>query len=145
MEKLTLDTGVQAYKINGGGVLRFNPGDPNIYARFLDSLDNLRTLEKELAQQAEKLEQEDGAGALRLLARADQEAKKTLSWVFGAENDFDEILGGVNLLAIGANGKRVVTNFFAAVEPILTVGAERCAQQQEQAAVVQAKARRAGQ
>lgn len=145
MEKLTLDTGLKAYKINGGGVLRFNPGDPNLYARFLEALDKLKQLEKDLADRAAAIEHDDGAAVLRLLSDADAEAKKTLSWVFGGGNDFDEILGGVNLLALGANGERVLTNLFAALEPILTAGAESCARGQTDAAVAKAKARRAAQ
>lgn len=144
MEKLTLDTGLRTFKINGGGVLRFNPGDPNVYARFLEAMDKLKEIEKGLAEQVGALEQEDGTGALRLLAQGDQEAKKILAWIFGEENDFDKILGGVNLLAVGANGERVLTNFFVAMEPILVAGAEACVRQQTQAAVDQAKARRAG-
>ena len=38
--KLNIDTGVREYEINGGeanggGTLRFNPADPNVYERFL--------------------------------------------------------------------------------------------------------------
>ena len=41
MEKISFDSGVKSYKINGTGVLRFNPGDPNVYARFLQAADKL--------------------------------------------------------------------------------------------------------
>ena len=41
MEKLQFDSGIKEYKINGAGVLRFNPGDPNLYARFLEAGDKL--------------------------------------------------------------------------------------------------------
>ena len=39
MEQLTIDTGLREYAVNGGpehggGVLRFNPSDPNVYSRF---------------------------------------------------------------------------------------------------------------
>lgn len=34
MKQLTIDTGVQEFEINGSGVLRFNPSDPNVYNRF---------------------------------------------------------------------------------------------------------------
>ena len=45
MQSLTIDTGVQEFCVNGRGVLRFNPADPNLYHRFfalgaqLDALD----------------------------------------------------------------------------------------------------------
>ena len=37
MQELNIDTGVREYRINGGGVLRFNPSDPNVYSRFLQA------------------------------------------------------------------------------------------------------------
>ena len=55
MEKLQFDSGVKEYRINGGGVLRFNPGDPNVYARFLEAADKLQQLEQDLAQKAKLL------------------------------------------------------------------------------------------
>ena len=45
MQNLTIDTGMQEFCVNGRGVLRFNPADPNLYHRFfalgaqLDALD----------------------------------------------------------------------------------------------------------
>ena len=47
--------------------------------------------------------------------------------MFGGDNDFHKLLGGVNLLAVADNGERVVTNLFAALEPVLVDGAKRCA------------------
>ena len=34
MKKLNIDTGVEEFRVNGRGVLRFNPADPNLYHRF---------------------------------------------------------------------------------------------------------------
>ena len=34
--ELNIDTGVEEFRVNGRGVLRFNPADPNLYHRFLD-------------------------------------------------------------------------------------------------------------
>ena len=53
--------------------------------------------------------------------------------------DFQKILSGVNLLAVADNGERVVTNLFAALEPVLVEGAKRCASQQAEA--IRAKGR----
>ena len=39
MEKLTFDSGIRSYRA-GAGVLRFNPSDPNLYARFLQVLED---------------------------------------------------------------------------------------------------------
>ena len=67
MEKLNFDSGVKEYKINGGGVLRFNPGDPNVYARFLEAADKIRDVETALTEQAKGLEEQDSGKAAVLL------------------------------------------------------------------------------
>lgn len=120
MEKLTFDSGVKTYKV-GAGVLKFNPTDPNVYARFLEALDTLSNLEEELNKAS-------GTGAITALAQADKEVKRLLSHVFGPGNDLDAVFQGVSLLAVGGNGERLITNFLAAVEPILSEGARRCAE-----------------
>ena len=142
MEKISFDSGIKSYKINGTGVLRFNPGDPNVYDRFLQAADKLQQVENTLVEEAKKLQAADGAGVVQLLSRADREMKQVLSWVFGQENDFDKILGGVNLLAVTESGERVVTNLLTALQPVLVAGAERCAQEKADDALQKAKARR---
>ena len=146
MEKIQFDSGVQEFKINGGGVLRFNPGDPNVYARFLEAAEKIQGVETALTEQAKGLEEQDsGKAAVKLMAEADKQMKEILGWVFGPANDFDKILGGVNLLAVAGNGERVVTNLFAALQPVLVEGARRCANEKTQEAVRKANARRAAQ
>ena len=142
MEKISFDSGVKSYKINGTGVLRFNPGDPNVYARFLEAAEKLQDVENALVEEAKELSQADGAGVVQLLSRADKEMKQVLSGVFGQENDFDKILGGVNLLAVADNGQRVVTNLFDALQPVLVAGAKACAEEKTAEAVKKAKQRR---
>lgn len=148
MQKLNFDTGVKEYAINGNGVLRFNPGDPNVYARFMDAMEKIRELEEKLVSQAKALEgnedrEASGAAVLRLLAQADREIKDVLTQVFGQENDFDKLLGGVNLLAVAGNGQRVISNLLEALQPIMVAGAESCARQQVDGAVEQARLNRA--
>lgn len=148
MEKLIFDTGVKEYKINGSGILRFNPSDPNVYARFLDAMEKIQTVEKKLVDKAAEIEyagdqEQSGAAVLRMMAEADREIKEILAQVFGAGNDFDKILGGVNLLAVAGNGERVITNLLQALQPIMVSGAESCAKQQVDGAVAQAKQNRA--
>ena len=118
MEKLTFDTGVKSYKV-GAGVLKFNPTDPNIYARFLETLDSLSSLEETLTKAS-------GAEAIAALAAADKTIKEKLSYVFSG-NDMEAIFSGVSLLAVGENGERLITNFLAAIEPVLSAGARQCA------------------
>ena len=144
MEKISFDSGVRSYKINGAGVLRFNPGDPNVYARFLEAADKLEAAEATLLESAKSLPETDGAAVVQLLQQADKQMKQILSWVFGQDNDFEKILGGVNLLAVADNGQRVITNLLSALEPILVEGAERCAREKVDAAVQKAAKRRSG-
>ena len=124
MEKIQFDSGVRSYRINGGGLLRFNPCDPNVYSRFLEAVDKLQTVEEELLR-----ETADGE-IVKALAAADGRMKQIMNWVFGGDNDFQKLLAGVNLLAVAENGERVVTNLFAALEPVLIEGAKRCAGEQ---------------
>ena len=127
MEKIQFDVGQRSYRINGSGTLRFNPSDPNLYTRFLEAVEKLRKVEEELARQAEDTQ---GADILKVMTAADEKMKGILNWVFGGENDFQKLLNGVNLLAVAENGERVVTNLFAALEPVMIEGAKRCADQQ---------------
>ena len=132
MREIALDTGVEEFSIAGGGVLRFNPCDPNLYARFLEAEQELQQLEQRLGQQAK-----NGGDVLLLTVAADREVKDLLGRVFGGDNDFHAALGGVNLLAITADGRRVSEKLFAALEEILTEGAQRFAG--ERAAALAAK------
>lgn len=109
-----------------------------MYARFLEGEQRLRELEAEVSGKAL-----EGAEAVQLLAALDRQMKQVLSNIFGPENDFEVLLKGVNLLAVAGNGERVVTNLFAALEPVITQGARLCAQQKTAEAVAKAKARRA--
>ena len=123
MEQLTIDTGLREYAVNGGpehggGVLRFNPSDPNVYSRFCTLQNQLQELEQQVQAQSPT-----GTDAIQLLAQADQRAKGLLAEVFGPGNDFDAMLGGTNLLAVAGNGERVITNLFAALQPILDASA----------------------
>ena len=126
MEKLIFDSGVKEYKINGNGVLRFNPSDPNLYRRFMEAVEKLQAVERELTQQAEAAQDQE---ILKLMGDADEKMKSILNWVFGGSNDFHKLLEGINLLAVAENGERVVTNLFTALEPVLMEGAKFCANQ----------------
>lgn len=145
MEKIRFDSGVKSYKLGDLGVLRFHPGDPNLYARFMEAAEKMAALEEEMTQKAKNIPEADGAQIVKILQEADRKMKQMLNWVFGNSTDFDSLLGGVNLLAMGANGERVVSNLFAALEPILLDGAKAYAGEQAKAAKDRANARRKGQ
>lgn len=119
MDKLQFDSGVRCFKVNGGACLRFNPADPNLLQRFLEAEQKLSAVEETLTR--------SGEAPLELLARADREIKRLLADIFGPGNDFDAIFQGMNLLAVAGNGERVITNFLAALEPVLLRGARSCA------------------
>ena len=126
--ELNIDTGVEEFRVNGRGVLRFNPADPNLYHRFFAAGTELDGYDTALTKALAALdgdEQQRAAAGLALLNEYDGKIKKLLTGIFGAENDFDAILGGVNLAGVGANGKRVVQNLLEALTPILREGAER--------------------
>lgn len=141
MQTIQFDSGIREYRINENGILRMNPADPNLYDRFLKAMQRISDLEKELAPNGEN---ENGAGVVEQMRLADTKLKEILNWIFGPPNNFEEILGGVNLLAVARNGQRVIMNLFSALEPILLEGAQTYAEHQVQNAVAKAKQRREG-
>ena len=143
MQTLNFDSGIREYKINDNGVLRFNPGDPNVYARFLEAAEKIQKIEDDMTGKAAEVKENDGAAVLRLLADADKQMKDVMNWVFGKGNDFNDIMEGVKLMAVATNGERVITNLLNALLPIIKQGAEACAQQQIGDAVQQAQQNRA--
>ena len=112
MEILNFDTGIREYRV-GGGVLRFNPADPNLYGRFLECLSALEALEAALSGEGDTLSR---------ISAADTQAKAALSKVF-PDTDWEAVFQGVSLLAVGSNGESVLANFLAALEPVLRAGA----------------------
>lgn len=147
MEQLIFDNGIKEYQINGNGILRFNPGDPNVYARFMDLAPKINKIEKEMNVKASKIDYNDkiaaGQEKLRIMRETDKRVKTVLNEVFGNGNNFDEILDGVNLMAVASNGKRVVSNMIDALLPIMEEGAQACVRAEVDAAVLNREQRRA--
>lgn len=125
MKKISFDSGLREYEL-GSGILRFNPLDPNLYERFVEATDQLRRLEADMLERAKDTEI-SGIDALAILTDVDRKAKTVLNNVFGGDNDFDRMLDGVNLMAVAANGERVITNLMDALTPVLEQGARDCA------------------
>lgn len=48
--ELNIDTGVEEFSVNGRGVLRFNPADPNLYHRFFAAGKTLERYDAELTE-----------------------------------------------------------------------------------------------
>lgn len=122
MEKLNVELGVKTFALPGGGALRFNPSDPNLYSRFYQAEERLASLEKELAEENCQI-----PGVL-LMAAADRKLKELFSWLLGGDNDVDKALGGVSLLALCTNGKTVAANLLSALEEVVEQGARQLAQ-----------------
>ena len=122
------------------------PADPNLYHRFFAAGKTLERYDAELTAALGQLggdEQQRAAAGLALLQNYDGRIKRLLGEIFGAENDFDAILNGVNLAGVGANGRRVVQNLLEALTPILREGAERRLHAAADAAEAAAQAARA--
>ena len=147
MQSLIVDTGVEAFTLNGRGPLRFNPGDPNVYHRFFEAKETLEEMGTSLRSALDDLaaagEAERTEKSLALLAEYDRRIKAMLSGVFGKENDFDALLEGVNLAGLGRNGRPVVQNLLDALAPVLQQGAETTLQATARQAVQQAEQARA--
>lgn len=145
MEKIVFDSGIKEYEINNNGVLRFNPSDPNVYARFYDVAEQIQQIERDLIAKGESLnnDENDGEAVVRFMQEADKRVKELLGQVFGSGNDFDKLLGGVNLLAVAGNGERVVTNLVQALMPVIEQGAKKCAEKKVGDAVQKANKNRA--
>ena len=128
MRKLTIDLGIEEFEVDNGKVLRFNPADLNLFDRFCTAGEDILQAEREMVAQAEAAGEEmSGETMIRLLAETDAKMKKILNRVFGCGNDFDDIFNGVNMMTVGTNGERVITNFMAAITPILEEGARKAA------------------
>lgn len=155
MTKLTFDDGRVRLDINGNGTLVFNPSDFNVYERFYALVKELPELEKQYASEVETPDestQDVKAAAVELVGRElirakeiDGLIKSKLSHAFGAENDFDKLLGGVNIMAFGNNGERIITNFMNAILPYIENGLAKHTGDEVKAALANREQRRAAQ
>lgn len=136
MEKLNIDLGIKSYQfVEGGAPLVFNPSDPNVYARYMHAMDEIKAVETEMAAKANAIVAEDdsvdaqakaGAASLQVMEETDRRIKNILNGIFGGDNNFDGILRGVNLMAVTASGNRVINSLLEALAPIMENGAKNC-------------------
>lgn len=84
--ELNIDTGVEEFRVNGRGVLRFNPADPNLYHRFfaagaeLDGYDAALTKALAALDGDEQQRAAAGTGPAERVRRQDQEAADRHLW-----------------------------------------------------------------
>ena len=153
VQKLIIDDGLMRLDINGNGLLVFNPTDFNLYERFYALTKELPEIEKKYAAEVEELpDGTDEAQAVELAGREltrakeiDALVKKRLSEVFGKGNDFDKLLGGVNIMAFGSNGERIISNLLSALQPYIEDGVAKHTQQEVATARLNREQRRAAQ
>lgn len=147
MKDLFLDSGIEEFRLTANGEpLRFNPSDPNVYARFMEMTPKIKTVETEMAEKAKKIDPNaDGYGehALMVIRETDKRMKEILNEIFGHGNDFDKILEGINLMAVATNKKRIISNLLESLYPIMEEGARNCADSEVNAAILNREQRRA--
>lgn len=88
----------------GAGCCALTRQTRNLYHRFFAAGAELDGYDAALTKALAALdgdEQQRAAAGLALLNEYDGKIKKLLTGIFGAENDFDAILGGVNLAGVG--------------------------------------------
>lgn len=147
MEKLNIEVGIKRYQlVEGGALLSFNPGDPNVYARYVELVPKIKFVEQEMAGKAKAVDanaSDAGEKTLKLMRETDIRMKEILNQIFGKENNFDEILMGVNLMAVTGDGGRVITNVLDALTPIMQAGAAACVETEVNTARLNREQRRA--
>lgn len=154
MHALNFDTGVEEIPVNGGrAVLRVNLSDPNLYDRFTEVTARLQALIAEYEAAAKDLEVfhldekgwpvRTGDTLFEQMRALDVQVKEQLRYLLGEQNDLDAVFDGVNLLAVGVNGKYVLENFLDALSPLIGEGAENLAQDHAADAKAQAAQNRA--
>ena len=129
MERVVVDDGLLRLEINENGILSFNPSDFNLYERFMNLWRELPEIEKRYISKVEsnsidENDMESIGRELETVKEIDNEVKSRLNAVFGAGNDFDKLLAGVNCMALGSNGERVITNLLDALRPYIEKGVQ---------------------
>lgn len=147
MEKLNISVGLKKYQlVDGGAPLCFNAGDPNVYARYMEMIPQIKAVEQEMAQKAKSVNvdaSDAGEKTLQIMRETDLRMKGILNEIFGTGNDFDRILCGVNLMAVTEGGARVINNVLDALTPIMSDGAKSCVDTEVKAAKLNREQRRA--
>lgn len=135
MEKAFLNFGVESFQlVEGGAPLTFAKGDPNLYARFLNAMDEMKAVEAEQAKKANDLppcgdtpeeKTEHSRLAMNILNETDRKFKDILNRVFGNGNDFDAIMCGLNLMTVNEDGERAIELLVDFLTPKLAEGAKK--------------------
>ena len=112
MENLSFDEGLKSYKINGdpNRILRFNPGDVNILARYKEVVNNINNIAKELPDAKIKPDgtAEDNAEIVGAqLTAFDEALKKQINYLFNADA-YDVLFAGQSPLCRVGTGRKLL-------------------------------------
>lgn len=147
MEKLNISVGIKRYQlVEGGAALSFNPSDPNVYARFMELIPKIKLVQEEMSSKAKKVDvnsTDAGEKTLQIMRETDTRMKNILNEIFGKDNNFDDILASVNLMAVTEGGHRVIDNVLEALTPIMNDGAKSCVETEVNTAKLNREQRRA--
>lgn len=134
MEIVNLGFGLKSYQlVEGGEPLTFAEGDPNLYARFINAVDEIKMVEAKQSAKAKAIPEigeseedklEYSKKTMNLLMETDQKVKEILNQVF-AGNDFDKVMRGMNLMTVNENGDRAIELIIGFLTPKLEAGAKR--------------------
>lgn len=96
MKKLSFDTGVETYDLNGKVSVSFNPTDSGFVEKLMDAFDSLRSKQEDYSARLEKM---DGAEAFQFTKELDAEMRQMLDGIFGC-TVCEPLFGSVNVYAM---------------------------------------------
>lgn len=110
MEKLTFDTGIKEYEVNGGEILRFNPSDSAFVGKLFNAFDSLDKKQEIYRAQIDSMK--DKREIFEIAHKQDIEMRTIIDGVFGPI--CDSLFGDMNVYAM-ADGLPVWCNFLLAI------------------------------
>lgn len=110
MEKLTFDTGIKEYEVNGGAILRFNPSDSAFVGKLFNAFDSLDKKQEIYRAQIDSMK--DKREIFEIAHNQDIEMRTIIDGVFGPI--CDSLFGDMNVYAM-ADGLPVWCNFLLAI------------------------------
>lgn len=110
MEKLTFDTGIKEYEVNGGVILRFNPSDSAFVGKLFNAFDSLDKKQEIYRAQIDSMK--DKREIFEIAHNQDIEMRTIIDGVFGPI--CDSLFGDMNVYAM-ADGLPVWCNFLLAI------------------------------
>lgn len=121
MKELNFETGLVAYKINGGVTVQFNPTDSNFVKRLYAAYETLDGKQEHYKKRVETMA--DKKQVFEFAREQDEEMREIIDGLFGQPVS-GEIFGGLNVYAM-ADGLPVWCNLMFAVMDEIDTGFAR--------------------